>query len=317
MRRSRCSLLVSLGTFATLLAAVGFADGGHQSPVRPSEFYRLDLDDPIDSWSRSSSARFVDDFIGSATASQGSAEQEVQPGSEGWIAVSIAGSPIVAVLYIDDETACLLACPGTEPAVGVAGAIEASLTEDEPATAAGSPGDANGEPSAELPWIVLAELYGVEYSPTPRDIDSKGTCENADEVIDIVDGDQLALRAAAAYSGLSNQILWQFAVDRAARCEFAWDGCTGFPDGSVNGWLNQSETRTSAEVWRAVGRAAWGVVELIAIGRDNVLSAASRGLAEILRRPVSDSGHATVEPASEEEQPWPNLGRWEGSFLTL
>ena len=114
MRRSRVGLLWFFGSFATLMSAVGFADGGHQYPSKPADLYRLDLDNAAEGCGADYDGRYrpalTDAPIGKTTAAPITAPSDGLPGSDGWILWPISGSPLAVILYVDDETACQVSC---------------------------------------------------------------------------------------------------------------------------------------------------------------------------------------------------------------
>lgn len=109
MRRSRSALFLFLATFSASLFAVGLADGRHQSSGRCSNFYECELDE-VDCW-LTGSAPVCREREAAASCQPATAVQAL-PGSTGWLVLAMPPSPLGLILYIDDETACCLSCPG-------------------------------------------------------------------------------------------------------------------------------------------------------------------------------------------------------------
>ncbi|HEY1598646.1 MAG TPA: hypothetical protein VGG64_03540 [Pirellulales bacterium] len=332
MRRSRVGLLWFFGSFATLMSAVGFADGGHQHPCKPADMYRLDLDNAADACSFNYDDRrrttpaaevaAVETSLAPATASLAEL-----PGSDGWIVWPLSGSPLAVILYVDDETACQLSCWNgqdesnrTEPAdvlelaAALSGCIVGPWIDQQEIVASQDvwAGDCDDYRCGDRGEFRCCEEddYRCGLAPTPIGVDNVP----AD---DLCADDEVLFQAAAACAGVPSQLLWQQAIERSARCEFAWSGCNDFVDGSVAGWLDQRALLKSAEAWRAIGRAAWNVVDEMIQQRDEVLSATSRGLVGWLQSTLENAQRPARALSSEPSETWPNLGRAHGSLLSL
>jgi hypothetical protein len=315
MRRSRASLVLFFGTFATLLMAVGFADGGHQSPGRPADLYRLDLDDPADGCSAYSTPRLDEGSLGIQSVANEAADGAGLSGSQGWILVPMAGSPIAAVLFVDDDMACLLAYVAEGnglPAAGTSFGLD--IDNVGPGSAAGpEPENRNRLDAAVSPIEFGCEGFPYGCSTTGIACDEKSAFLASDRPID----DETVLNVAAAYAGLPNQLIWQHAIDRASRCQFVWDGCDGFPDASVAGWLDSRAMLRTVETWREVGRAARKMVDRIAQGRDSLIAATSRQIVGWLSWPAAAANQARRGPTEDARPSWPRTLRSTGLLLAL
>jgi len=262
MRRSRASLVLFFATFAALLHAVGFADGGHLSTGRPIDVYRLDVDDPSDAWQCTAEPPAAETdcaTIAANLANQAPADDCVA-GAEGWIMLPLAGSPFGIALYIDDETACLLACQSTAAATPFinefAGCIAGPLPVDQDWTFA--PVAPAAEAADELGWHSEASL-------------GDATPDLAQDLID----ELLTLDLAAAFAGIPTELLWREAIDHAQRCDFVWDGCDSIPDASIGAVLEERDNLAVAELCRTVGRTVWEAMAQLIRERDFAIAMAS------------------------------------------
>ena len=289
--------------------AVGFADGGHQSLGRPSDIYRQDLDDVAEGWSGYSRAPIV--ACAGTTPPAASANP---PGSTGWLVLPLPGSPLSVVLYIDDLLACQLACDEASQDQEAAGlALPASTFDRQACTL----------DDLDAAFVQVAELAGLGMpfvgcddfacGPTAEDTSSSfgsapASEESAPDAVatgmdDAPAGDDLALDVAAACAGLPGPAAWQLAVDRATRCEFAWEGCDGYPNGAVDGWLARRDLVPSAEAWREIGRLASQVLNRLGHERDNLLTATTRQLANWLNISFASQCTHRASPPSNPPPP--------------
>ncbi len=311
MRRSRASLLLFFATFATLLLAVGFADGGHESAGRPIDVYRLDIDEAADGWQCPGSLGFADELLTDSVEETLASNEPADVGSEGWIVIPSPGSPLTIVLYIDDELACDLAC-------GAAAAPVAEVKETVACDNFTADAELVGCIMGNWPCgrVLAAQLNAPRVAVTI--VDELETCEiDASDAMDWrqeavatagisceVACDDIALSIAAAYAGVPDQLLWRQAIEHGSRCEFAWDDCQGLNQPSCAGWVDRRAELPAAELCREAGRALWNAIQWIGQERNNAISAASKQLAAWLPKATErgeraawkradDAGHST------------------------
>jgi len=308
MPRSRSGLLFFLGTFGASLCAVGFADGGHLSSARPADIYRLDVDDPADGLNTWCDSQLHETCMASAPALGSSAALH---GSDGWIAVIMPGAPLVAALYIDEDTACRLAClPG--PSVDPAPSAAALRYGNDPFA-----GCVFGPWAESSDRLVAAEMATTDacdelgWQDPERGVSAPGHVAPRDFE------ELMLLEIGAAYAGpLPSWLVWQYATQLADIREPAWSDCDRFPDGSLAGWLDEAQTLSSAHLWRAVGQAARGVVLQILEGRQAAITTVSRQIVGCLHWPLSETGQTASSPSAGTPGTWPNA-RSTGVFLAL
>ena len=316
MRRSRVGLLWFFGSFATLMSAVGFADGGHEYPSKPADLYRLDLDNAAEGCGADYDGRYrpalTDAPIGKTTAAPITAPSDGLPGSDGWILWPISGSPLAVILYVDDETACQVSCWDGQADSPIDNNVDAlEIAAAFGGCIVGPWIDQQAVPADQDFWASDCDDYRCGLAPAAIAVDNVLAAESPAD-------DEVLWQAAAAYAGVPSALVWQHAIEHSARCEFAWAGCNDFVDGSVAGWIDQRKLLASAEAWRAIGRATWNIVDQLVRQRDELLTATSRGvvgwLQSTLENAPRNARELTAEPSTES---WPNLGRVNGSFLSL
>ncbi len=304
MRRSRASLVLFFATFAALLHAVGFADGGHLSTGRPIDVYRLDVDDPSDSWQciAEPAAATTDCLAIAASIAEESSADESLAAADCRIMIPLAGSPFGIALYVDDETACLLACQSTaalSPFVNeFAGCIAGPLPDDQDWTYA--PIAPSSEASDDLGWHSEASLGDA----TP------------DLALDLIE-DLLTLDVAASLAGVPSEMLWREAIDHAERCDFAWDGCDAIPDASVGAILAERGNLAVAELFRTVGHTVWEAMAQFIRERDFAIAMASRSLAGWLQSTTVAENYAPAAPSADEHQATISAGLCNGTLIAL
>ena len=210
MPRSCAGLLFFLGTFGTSLLAVGFADRGHQSSARPADLYRLDVDETADGWNIWCDS-FVHEICIAAAAEPTLGTSTGLCGSERWIAMIVPGSPLVAMLYIDDDSACRLAC------------LPARFVESGPAVVTSA---FDGDSFAGCvfgPWDESSALCVTAETASIDACDELGL-RNQESDIAAVPADNsprdfedlMLLEVGAAYAGpLPSWLVWQYATQLA------------------------------------------------------------------------------------------------------
>lgn len=303
MRRSRASLLLFFGTFATLLLAVGFADGGHESAGRPIDVYRLDIDEGADGWQCPGSLGFADELLADSADEAVASNQATDVGSEGWIMIPSPGSPLAIVLYIDDELACDLACAAAAAPVQVVAACDEFASDAELIGCIVGPWHYSQALAAQVtaPRVAVTienELDSCEIDASDA-MDWRQQATVTGGISCDVAREDMALSIAADYAGVPHQLVWRQAIEHGSRCEFAWDQCQGFSEPSCAGWVDRRAELPAAELCREAGRALWNAIQWIGQERDNAIAAASQQLAQWLPKVGQRSERAAWNRADD------------------
>jgi hypothetical protein len=221
---------------------------------------------------------------------------------------------MLGVLRVDEDVACLLSY------IEQGNTLSSSNTRfPARSSVADSPKIEEFEVSSPDEADILAFLgcdaFLIEPSAAPATSNVRESSASSGDL----PADHDVVEVTVAYAGLPSGLVWDTAIDRGARCEFAWPGCTAYPDASIEGWLDGRALIQAAEIWRNIGRIAWQVADLVGQGRDSLIAATSRQIAGWLQWPAAAARQASHEPTPGEapSSQWPRTSRTPGLLLAL
>ncbi len=230
MRRSRSGLVLFFCTFLGSLMGVGFADGGHQSVGKPADQYRLDLDEPADDWCGLGKLSYAPEPVQQPARDNVSASGAV--GASGWIALPLPGSWPIAVLYVDDETACQISSAHEAAADAQVARAYAGCDAAPAATVA-------TDWANEADFVDWSQFSAESFGQLACTLDPSERCFDEYAVPAVpaqpLSDAELLLEASASGGWMAILLVREQLTAEAGLREYAWEGCQGYPDASMAG----------------------------------------------------------------------------------
>jgi hypothetical protein len=314
MRRSRASLLLFFATFTSLLLAVGFADGGHESTGRPIDAYRLDIDEAAEGWHCAGAVGLAEDLLYECSPAPQAIADQGPTAADEWVFLTGPGSPLTVALLLDEETACQLAYEAEALAAERVAAAE-------PAKAAPAVSEAEFAGCIFGPWFcdyAFAARLAAEPAEAVEAMEWRNEATAGIEPAAAPESsDELALDAAATFAGVPHALVWEEAIEQSRRCQFAWSDVQPLPAHTTEGWLAEREELPIAEFCRELGRGAWTLAQWLGTSRDRLIADASAELAAWLPRLAEPHRQAAIPAESQPERPTSSAIRVRGPFIAL
>ncbi len=309
MRRSRASLLLFFGTFTSLLLAVGFADGGHESTGRPIDIYRLDIDEAAEGWHCAGAVGLAEDLLYESPAPAAVADDGISV-SDDWIILTGPGSPLTIALHLDEETACQLAYEAE------AQAAESLAIAEPAAPAVVFAGCIFG------PWpcdYALAARLAADQIDAADAMDwrNEATASLEPAAVDADLSELFAFEAAITFGSLPHAFAWNEAIAHASRCEFAWHDLQTLPAHSTEGWLQAREELPVAEFCRELGHGTWALIQWLERSRDRAIAGVSAQLADWLPKLAESHRQAAAPSNNRSDRPTTRAVRIPGALIAL
>ena len=315
MRRSRASLLLFFATFTSLLLAVGFADGGHESTGRPIDAYRLDIDEAAEGWHCAGAVGLAEDLLYECNPIPEAVAEEGLSLADDWVFLTAPGSPLTVALLLDEETACQLAYEAEALA-------SERVVITEPVVSELAVSDAEFAGCIFGPWFcdyAFAAKLAAERADAVEAMDWRNEATATIEPAPAVNesSEQLALDAAATFAGVPHALVWEEAIEQSRRCQFAWNEVQALPSHTTEGWLAEREELPIAEFCRELGRGTWTLVQWLGESRDRLIADASAELAAWLPKLAESSRQAAIPSDSHADHPTSSAIRVRGPFIAL
>ncbi|HVU89643.1 MAG TPA: hypothetical protein VHD36_20100 [Pirellulales bacterium] len=309
MRRSRASLLLFFATFTSLLLAVGFADGGHESTGRPIDIYRLDIDEAAEGWHCVGTVGLAEDLLNEASCVVEVVADEGISVLDDWVILTGPGSPLTVALHLDEETACQLAYEAEAAAAANRDLAPPAAPEAEFAGCIFGPWPCN--------YAFVASLAAEQIEAADAmDWQREATAAREASTPITAASERLALDAAIAFGGLPHALAWNEAIAQASRCEFAWDELQELPAHTAEGWLAERAELPIAEFCRGLGQEAWTVLRWLSSSRDRMIAGVSAELAAWLPK-LADPHRQAAIPSSHSGRSTTSAIRPQGALIAL
>jgi hypothetical protein len=282
----------------------------------------MDIDEAADGWQCPGSLGCADDLLTNdvetslADVEPAEASSPV-PGAEGWIVMPMQGMPLVMVIYLDDETACDLACGNLSSAVSNESVCK--FAADEATVEAV---DAEFIGCIIGPWPCGQALAGQfsalqVYSGDEMAWRDEAAISTAEVSNAPVTSEEMAIGAAAAFGGVPDSLVWSHAIEHSSRCEFAWGDCSVPSNPAIAVWGDDRSNLPLAEFCREAGRTAWHLIRFLNAGRDATIAAASRELVSWLPKIVQQAEHAANRNDLKGDRSTKSAIRVSGTLIAL